>query len=52
MLKTDTIRNTIPWISPWDCVSLLNEYYMSISMIESSFNKLPDIGYYEKMPRK
>lgn len=52
MLKTDTIRNTIPWISPWDCVSLLNEYYMSISMIESSFNKLPDIDYYEKMPRK
>ena len=21
----NTIRNTIPWISPWDCVSLLNE---------------------------
>lgn len=52
MLKPNKDKGTIPWISPNDCVDLLAKYFITISMVESCFSKLPNIGYCIRMPQK
>ena len=51
-LKPNKEKGTIPWISPSNCVSLLSEYYISLSMIEACFKKLPHLGSFPTMPRE
>lgn len=47
-LKPNT-ENKIPWISTEECIQILRDHYLTLSMIESCLNKLPNIGHYQSM---